>query len=738
MQKLQLYVSDTRLDLFNDETVTISQSIQNIKDPSKIFTEFSKSFTIPCSKTNNKVFQHYENFNIVSGFDARQKTSARIELNYIPFKQGYVKLEGVELKLNKPYAYKIVFYGETVNIKDLLKDDKLAALSTLDNYNLAYDASTIKARLQSSSGPILCPLITSGASNEGSELTNLPSRLYYNSQSGGSSDLDGNLYYKSSGSGGHAHGVLYSDLKYAIRIKEVIDAITARYPTLVFSNDFFNTSNAEFYNLYIWLHRKKGSVEEATQGGSAAKFPSPVTGFGLPQQYTTMLNSNTLEVYASCNPYNPTTACPNTALPSITQQLILNTSSSVPYDVIIFRNGVAWAQLNNNVGNSSFGPGDMGIMDEASYTITIYSYQAITFTNGSSVGIQWNLSGYIPGAGGGWSESYTIASFTASASFTFEISQQIPDMKIIDFLTGLFKLFNLTAYFDDRPQLANGNTNLNYQKIRIQKLEDFYTTDVATYDITEYVDVNTSSVDLALPYKEINFAYEGNDTFLAKQYEQLNGKLWGAEDFTGDASTGGDFFDAPNTTYDIKAPFEHVLFERLVDVDPTLVFPNNLTTIQYGYFVDDNQDAYLGKPLLFYPIHQPASSATEISFKPTASTHESLTNYFIPSNSIALSSSTNNKNLNFYAEFNEYGAGSNPPDNGFIGTLIYENYLTYIRDIFTEKRRITKIKAYLPLRIIYNIKMNDTLTIQGQEYKINTISTNLITGESDIELLNEV
>ena len=70
MQKLQLYVNDTRIDLFKDETVTISQSIQNIKDPAKVFTEFTKSFTIPASPTNNKLFKHYYNFNITGGFDA--------------------------------------------------------------------------------------------------------------------------------------------------------------------------------------------------------------------------------------------------------------------------------------------------------------------------------------------------------------------------------------------------------------------------------------------------------------------------------------------------------------------------------------------------------------------------------------------------------------------------------------------------------------------------------------------
>ena len=92
MQKLQLFISGTRIDLFKDESVSITQTIQNIKDIKKIFTEFTKTFSIPASKVNNKIFKHYYNFDIIDGFDARNKVAASIELNNIPFKNGFVKL----------------------------------------------------------------------------------------------------------------------------------------------------------------------------------------------------------------------------------------------------------------------------------------------------------------------------------------------------------------------------------------------------------------------------------------------------------------------------------------------------------------------------------------------------------------------------------------------------------------------------------------------------------------------
>ena len=73
MQIIQLYIEGQRVDMFKDESVSITQSIKNVKDLDKIFTDFTKTFSIPASKTNNKIFKHYYNFDITNGFDARIK-----------------------------------------------------------------------------------------------------------------------------------------------------------------------------------------------------------------------------------------------------------------------------------------------------------------------------------------------------------------------------------------------------------------------------------------------------------------------------------------------------------------------------------------------------------------------------------------------------------------------------------------------------------------------------------------
>ena len=704
MQKLQLYINNERIDLFKDEQVSINQSIQNIKDPAKIFTEFTQTFTIPASKTNNKIFKHYYNFDIVNGYDARNKVTAKIELNYITYKEGFIQLNGTELKNNKIYAYKITFFGETVNLPNLLGDDKLGALTSLSQYNLSYNSATIKSRLQTTVGAnIIAPLITSGASGTGN--VDEYSRLYYDSQTHNKDN--GNLYYVSGT--GHYHGVLWSDLKYAIRIIDIINAIPVTYPQIQFTDDFFYDSvvsgpDNELTNLYMWLHRKKGSVAPASQ---QTFFPTLVDGFGLGQTRTGMINGSGLLILG-------------TDLPNIYNTLDLFTNNTTDvYNVIINLNGSVYRTFSGLTGSTSFSTGQLGALSAGTYTVVIESQAQIVFTS-----IVWDLSGYDNQAQVGWQETYTSSNFTASATFQFNIIEQIPDMKIIDFLTGIFKMFNLTAFVVSNAQDAD------YGKIKVQKLDDFYAAG-SEYDISEFISTDNSQVNVALPYKEINFTYESTGTLLAQQYEQLQGKVWGAEEFVGNATVGSNF-TGPNPTYTVKLPFEHMQFERLVDANNTLSSPANQTTIQYGFYVDDNLDAYISKPLIFYGITQ-SSSTTSISFLDSTSQHSQLTTYNIPSNSQSLNSATNSKNLNFFLETNEYTL-----DTTFIDTLFKVNYLNYIQDIFNEKRRLIKMKAWLPLRIIYNLKMNDLVTVNNQKYRINTIKTNLITGESDMELLNEL
>ena len=148
-----------RLDLFDDESVTITDSLKNVKDIGKVFTPFSQQFNVPASKHNSKIFKHYEDFDIINSFDARVKVDALIKINGTDYKKGKVRLQSVSMKNNKPHAYKLVFFGDTVELKDVLADKDLSSLIFPDSLNFDYDYSTVSSKFQNLSD-VCFPLIT--------------------------------------------------------------------------------------------------------------------------------------------------------------------------------------------------------------------------------------------------------------------------------------------------------------------------------------------------------------------------------------------------------------------------------------------------------------------------------------------------------------------------------------------------------------------------------------------------
>ena len=97
-----------RVDLFGDESVSISDSILNIRDISKVFTPFSQQFNLPASKTNNKLFRHYENTDVLNSYDARFRSDAIIKLNGLDYKKGKIQFKSVKLKDNVAYSIQVI------------------------------------------------------------------------------------------------------------------------------------------------------------------------------------------------------------------------------------------------------------------------------------------------------------------------------------------------------------------------------------------------------------------------------------------------------------------------------------------------------------------------------------------------------------------------------------------------------------------------------------------------------
>jgi len=703
MRTLQLYILNQRVDLFKDEVVSLTQTIKNVKDIAKIFTEFTQTFSVPASKINNKIFEHYYNSEIINGFDARVKADAKLELNDLPFKEGTIRLEGVDLKNNVPHTYRITFFGNTVNLKDIFADESLSTLEFTSGFNKTYSYSEMLNTIGGGLGQIVAPLITH------------TDRMIYNTAA--NSDAYGNVYPSTGNNPAVPNGIKWNEFKYAVRVFAILDAIQLKY-SLTFSQDFLRFDNPNgLISLYMWLHRKSGPVTQTQQVESIYTL--------LTDLVTTNQNLNGSSVSQGAISINTPSQAGVFFLEVGSMQFditpINNTDS---WGIEVLRDGVVIrSDAYTGQGLFSILPGQNGILDNRTYTFRFTSATNVAF-NATNIIIKINYNRVSVQTGQSQPEfdNYRNANlFQTNQNLEFNISEQMPKMKVIDFMSGIFKMYNLIAYVEN-------------DIIVIKSLDEYYADSTKVYNIDKYLDTTKSTTDVALPFSKVNFSYKGLGTILAKQFEQINNTGWGSMSFTLD----GDIFDAPSEPYKIELPFEHMMYERLYNANP-LIVPASSTEIQWGFSVNENQQAYIGQPLLFYGIVQ--QNATPIRILDTAFVNSgtTITDYIIPSNSFTLDPAINKHNINFQNELNEYLA--NEPNSGaneFTDTLFETEYKKYIQGVFNNSMRLKKVTAYLPMKIYYNLQLNDLIEMNQQTYKINSLKTDLTTGKTEFELLNNI
>ena len=734
-----------RIDFFGFESIELNSTVQDVRDISKIFTDYSQSFSVPASSKNNKIFKHYYNTMLDNSFDARIKQRAEIYLNGMIFKVGYIRLSKAILKGGRPHSYKVTFFGGLSTLSNVLGKDKLSDLTALDVYNHDYDESTVyngfttglglqgTDMVVSTNRDIIYPAISSDA------------HWYYDSTASTApvtynQGLSRNLY---NSGGTSTYGISYIDLKPAIKVSNIIDAISDKYASLNFSGDFFGSN--EFNNLYMLLHNNKGVLSPTS---------SEVNDVSITYRLgTDDSNSDFVESASSVEDLRPLTTyweLTNVTSAGSTEYrvyqyaldiAITNTVKSgggttPKYDVKVF-NG---AQLINQFIGLEGAQTVQQILctqepttwddikiEVASISTELTQYELdLTLTKrryklyGNTAEDICDISNF-----GGVPVTSVSLYTTAVAGVqnlvsTIEVTRNIPKMSLIEFLKGLFNMFNLTAYVDEVGTTV------------VLPLAEYYRNG-ADIDITGLVDNSELSIKRMPLYKNISFKYSEPNTFGILNKNEQTDSEYGDLDYN--TNEDGQAFDLAfdGRAYDIKLPFEKMYYERMSDQVDVL----DRTELGWGWLVSDEESPVLTKPLLFYNnVQLVEDTRHQIGF---VGQNASIDQYNRPSNTNAqeyFSTITGDwvttpatKSINFNAEFDEF---TNQLSSNGLFRLYYDNY---IKSVFDKRTRVFDLKMKAPLRFLLNYKMNDTLLIDGDKYLINKIRTNLTTGLTDLELI---
>jgi hypothetical protein len=387
MRKVQIYIGGQRLELFDDETISVTSSIQNVSDISKIFTDFSQSFAVPASNINNAIFAHFYNSDVEGNFLANVRISARIEIDTIPFRSGKIQLEKANIKNNMVESYTITFYGETVSLKDRFKEEKLNVLD-LSDLNFQYSGAEVLTRLTSGGSlNVRFPLIAT-------------ERVW---QYGDSSANDINT------NGG---AVRFNELFPAIRVSKVFESIENRYGVT-----FSGISLQDQRYTKLWLYCKNADTFDNQSQPVLVPYAN-INSNGL------LIEDNLVSI-----------ASPNVNGSSRRLRVTVTPTTTVPYDLLILNEDLTEFARFSGAGTQTFTVIDITGGGVNTFYIYLKTTAPITFT--TTINTLVRTSAFT---------SVTATQTSASQTITPELSlaNYLPDIKVADFFTGVLRLFNWT------------------------------------------------------------------------------------------------------------------------------------------------------------------------------------------------------------------------------------------------------------------------------------------------------
>ncbi|CAB4153882.1 Bacteroidetes-Associated Carbohydrate-binding Often N-terminal [uncultured Caudovirales phage] len=676
------------LDLFKDEKIEINLQIKNLSDISKVRTDFTQNFTIPCSPTNNKMFDYWYSGDVLrrdnsqaNAYNANIRVDAYIEVNQTPFRYGSLQLDSAKLKNGVPNSYSVTFFGAGVGLSDKFGEDELKDLfQNITTYDHPYSSTVINSLNTASlnSGDVYYPLISA--------------KTYLRYGTSGNFDLKDT-----------ANIIEYKDFKPALRLIRIIQAIEQKY-NLTFSRDFFDRSI--FYNLFMWMHRDADRIK-AISTPLVLDFitttvyeetPSPTQWTGVPLPYD--LATNIIKVNFD---WFPTQTLQSSGYRRIFIQLKIFTTSTNFYNVGLYKGDDLYSEQTNLQGNVTLTLFDKkNTVDSTShdFTIRVSSIEGnITFTSQTFINYISAIYAYDRGI----RLNGTTAQTTANA--IVKISEQIPNIKVKDFFNSLIIQFNL---------ILKSTSSSNYY---IDTLDNWYSKG-KSYDISNLIDLKDITVNKAKAKKFIEFKYQKAEAILGNQYFENNQIGYG--DLKADFQIQGDELK-------MECKFENMMFEKLVDSSISLP-----TNYQCGFAIDKTLAPVKTAPLLFYRNGFDTGGniyiKTAITPSPTNATFTSTWHTATEDNR-TIEQVTNT--LNFGADNSTYFY--QPLDN----SLYYNFWQTYIEDLYNKQTRVLNVKGKMPIRILQRLGLNDRFIIGQKKYKISSLKVDLTTSECDIEVFSD-
>ena len=661
------------IELFKDENISITSSIQNFNDLGKIFTDYSQSFTIPASATNNKIFSYWYENSLDNFFDQRVKYYGYIEVDGILFRSGRFQLEKSDKKNGMVESYTINFTGNLTQLKDRFKEDKLNMLN-YDELNFEYNQSNVSN------------ILTAGNSYPYVSFPLIGNDRRYECATGSGSDI-------TTPSGEIDTRKLFP----AIPVWKIFEYIQTKYG-LTFTGVFLDSLPFK----KLWLYLK--NAEEFKVKTEPIMVDMYNTSYPI---HFDIATNEMIFQFSSAN------------ISFRGSIYIYPTDDQIPYTINVYDNGVLYQTYENLLGDTityffektiSQEPQVNGEYIQHRFTFSVSSDLPMTFNSLFALLTFFNdvqFSNYIANL------TSLPATYQTTGSL-LRVRDYVPDITIESFIIGILKAHNLMIIPISETEFEFITMDAYFQRGKV-------------LDITEFCKEESEQISKAKLFKSIKFLYEKSENILNNAFRGFFNRDYGDLDYTNDNITSTE-------TYEIKLPFEDIMYERYI---PPITSANAVTNFVTATLWDKDRNPYTPKPILMYDnnfqILRVNGVNTLLRYDFGGSNFTSgIYRRFTNELRVAASDTAYFYSLNFRDEVGVV-VPENPPPKGLYITY----YANYVENLYNVKTRKITVKAMLNTIILNNIQLYDRIIYQNKRYTINTMTVDLTTKETTFELLSD-
>ena len=652
------------LEVYENDPVNIKYQFADINEISKGVGSFTQSFRIPATEANVACFGTFFESNSVNQFNPKRKVEAVLTFDTIPLINGFIQLKGSYIQKEKYSDYEVVFFGEGVSLSRTLGEQKLSDLDlsaydhtvNYDNVTDSWDGSLL-------SGDIRYGLIDRGAFWGGNTPMNAQVPLTPNR------------------------------FTPFIRVRSLVEAIVNQNG-FELDSDFFDDED----DLYTPLLNGRQTLQTEEQLGlhtiQVGLVSDDVQAVSGLTQYIPSGMSELTPFYDSGSNFNTATDAytpPYDASFSVFGQIVFNWVAS----------GSESAQVSIQIHNITtdttvYYSGDRLIDDGDSYVFIFDGVVPMLASNEYALRISaWASDGDLTlsgdnttGLGGSW---WGVSSYGLSEGvFDLDTTGVVPDIKQIDYLNSLQKMFNL-VFVPDRNNPA---------KIKVEPFNDY----TASTEIKDWTDLIDYSKDVAIrpttdiQYKKYEFTYSDSKDFLNKFYKDNANRTFGRyliEDTENDFSTSELTIKPLLGAYPLQA----------IEGTNLLIFKNI-----------DGTGAPISDPLAKVVYWGGKKPATGLFIKDGLSTiTESDYPYFGHYDEV--NPSVTDNDLNYGGETPSYPIEANPYNN------LYNTYWRpFIDQLYSSEARTMEAHFNLSIADVADFKFNDKIWIKNSYWRILELS----------------